>query len=40
MYSSNRASHSGSGALDAWTLLLFLPLVWITLRRRRVGVAH
>ena len=40
MYSSNRASHSGSGALDAWTLLLFLPLVWITLRRRQAGVAH
>jgi len=40
MYSSNRASHSGSGALDAWTLLLFLPLVWITLRRRLARVAH
>jgi Ca-activated chloride channel family protein len=40
MYSSNRASHSGGGALDAWTLLLFLPLVWLTLRRRQAGVAH
>ena len=34
MYSSNRASHNGSGALDAWTLLLLLPLVWLTWRRR------
>ena len=36
MYSSNRASHSGSGsgALDAWTLLLLLPLAWLTWRRR------
>jgi len=40
MYSSNRASHSGGGALDAWTLLLFLPLVWLTLRRIQAGVAH
>jgi Ca-activated chloride channel family protein len=39
MYSSNRASHSGGGALDAWTLLLFLPLVWLALRRR-AGVTH
>jgi len=34
MYSSNRTSHNGSGALDAWTLLLLLPLVWLTWRRR------
>jgi hypothetical protein len=36
MYSSNRASHSGSGsgALDAWTLLLLSPLAWILWRRR------
>jgi len=34
MYTSNRASHSGSGALDGWSLLLMLPLVWIALRRR------
>jgi Ca-activated chloride channel family protein len=40
MYSSSRASHSGGGALDAWTLLLFLPLVWLTLRRRRAGATH
>ena len=40
MYSSSRASHSGSGALDAWTLLLFLPLVWLTLRRRRAGATR
>jgi len=40
LYSSNRASHSGGGALDAWTLLLFLPLVWLTLRRRQAGVTH
>lgn len=36
MYSSNRASHSGSGsgALDAWTLLLLSPLAWFLWRRR------
>ena len=34
MYSSSRASHSGgSGALDAWTLLFLLPLVWLTWQR-------
>lgn len=38
MFNSNRASHSsGGGALDAWTLLLLLPLVWMTLRRRAVN---
>jgi Ca-activated chloride channel family protein len=36
MYSSNRAGHNGSGALDAWTLLLLLPLVWLTWRRRHM----
>jgi Ca-activated chloride channel family protein len=30
MYSSNRAGHNGSGALDGWTLLLLLPLLWLT----------
>jgi len=34
MYTSNRASHSGGGALDAWTLLLLLPLTWLVWRRR------
>jgi Ca-activated chloride channel family protein len=34
MYSSNRASHSGGGALDPWTLLLLSPLAWLTWRRR------
>jgi Ca-activated chloride channel family protein len=34
MYSSNRASHNGSGALDVWSLLLLLPLLWFTRRRR------
>ena len=35
MYTSSRASHSGgSGALDAWTLLFLLPLVWLTWQRR------
>jgi Ca-activated chloride channel family protein len=34
MYSSNRADHSGSGALDVWTLLMLLPLLWLTWRRR------
>lgn len=40
MYSSNRAGFSGSGALDAWTLLLLLPLVWITVHHRRAGAAR
>jgi Ca-activated chloride channel family protein len=39
MYSSNRASHNGSGALDAWTLLLLLPLAWLTWRRRYAPVS-
>lgn len=35
MYSAGRASHSdGGGALDPWTLLLVLPVVWVLLRRR------
>ena len=34
MYTSNRASHNGSGALDGWTLLLLLPLVWLTRRHQ------
>jgi Ca-activated chloride channel family protein len=34
MYSSSRPSHSGGGALDAWTLLLLLPAVWLAWRRR------
>ena len=29
MYSSNRPAHSGSGALDPWTVLLVLPLAWV-----------
>ena len=36
MYTSSQASHSGSGALDGWTLLLLLPLVWL-MRRPRVA---
>ena len=39
MYSSNRASHSGGGALDAWTLLLLSPLAWFAWRRRHSTVA-
>jgi len=35
MYSSNRASHNGSGAFDVWTLLLLLPLIWLTWRHRQ-----
>ena len=34
MYTSNRASHSGSGALDAWTLVLLSPLAFFLWRRR------
>jgi Ca-activated chloride channel family protein len=32
MYTSNRADHSGGGALDPWTLLLFSPLAWLLWR--------
>ena len=39
MYSSSRASHSGGGALDVWTLLLLLPLVWLAMRRHRSAAA-
>jgi Ca-activated chloride channel family protein len=35
MYSSNRADHSGSGALDVWTLLLLIPLLLLTWQRSR-----
>jgi len=39
MYTSQRADHSGgSGALDGWTLLFLLPLVWLTWRRRQTSV--
>ena len=35
MYQKPRPSFShGGGALDAWSLLLFLPLVWLVIRRR------
>jgi len=39
MYSSNRPSHSGGGALDTWTLLILLPLAWHAWRRRRAQAA-
>ncbi|MCU7853269.1 MAG: VIT and VWA domain-containing protein [Candidatus Thiodiazotropha sp. (ex Monitilora ramsayi)] len=39
MYRTSRPSHSGGGALDAWTLLLILPLVWFTWRQRKMGEA-
>lgn len=35
MYSSSRPSHSGGGALDIWTLLLLLPLVWLILHQSK-----
>ncbi len=35
MYTSKRASHSGGGALDVWSLLLLLPLVWLLWQSRR-----
>ena len=35
MYNTGRPSHSGSGALDTWSLMLFLPLIWIVLGRRK-----
>jgi Ca-activated chloride channel family protein len=34
MYKTGRADHSGSGALDEWSWLLLLPVVWLSLRRR------
>jgi Ca-activated chloride channel family protein len=34
MYRSSRASHSGGGALDPWSLLVLLPLAWVLMRRR------
>jgi len=35
MYQKSRPSFGhGGGALDAWSLLLFLPLVWLMVRRR------
>ncbi len=41
MYSSSRPSHKGGGALDAWTLLLLLPLLWLKYRiRLNVGGRH
>jgi Ca-activated chloride channel family protein len=40
MYSSSRASHSGGGALDACTLLLLLPLVWLKWLRRNTCVRN
>ena len=40
MYTSSRPGHSGGGALDVWTLLLFLPLVWLTFQRRRTGATR
>ena len=32
MYRSNRPTHSGGGALDAWYLVLTLPLAWLAVR--------
>jgi len=34
MYSSDRASHSGSGAVDPYALVLLMPLAWLLWRRR------
>ncbi len=39
MYTSNRPGHSGGGAMDGWTILLLLPIAWITWRRRK-GISH
>ena len=40
MYRSQRPSHSGSGAIDAWSILLLIPLIWLVLRRRGSLQAH
>jgi Ca-activated chloride channel family protein len=39
MYQSNRSSHSGGGAIDIWTLMLFVPLIWIAFQSRRESEA-
>ena len=39
MYKSPRPSFSGGGALDAWTLVLLLPLIWLGWRQRRLAVS-
>lgn len=36
MYRSSRPSHSGGGALDAWTLFMLLPLVWFILHHGKI----
>jgi hypothetical protein len=35
MYGSSRAGHSGSGALDGWSVLMLLALVVVIRRMRR-----
>ena len=40
MYKSPRPSFSGGGALDAWTLVLLLPLIWLGWRQRRPAVSN
>jgi hypothetical protein len=40
MYQGSRAGHSGGGAWDAWTVLLLLPLLWLSLRRHRPVVTR
>ncbi|MCB1879763.1 MAG: VWA domain-containing protein [Gammaproteobacteria bacterium] len=40
MYNSSRASHSGSGALDVWSLLLILPIAWLALCRQNPAAAE
>jgi Ca-activated chloride channel family protein len=37
MYSSSRASHSGSGAIDGWTVFLLLILLFAARRQRRTA---
>lgn len=39
MYSGSQASHSGGGALDGWTLLMLLPLLFALGRGQRTAVA-
>ena len=39
MFSSNRSSYGGSGAVDVWVLLLLLPMVWLAKHRSKQRTA-
>ncbi len=37
MYSSNRPTHQGAGAIDPWFLLFLVPLFWLISAQRKKG---